>query len=275
MTEVFQPLKVYHYTLGGTLVQWSLNPLFKATLPYTFKVYASEYAGSQDFELIATVHDDNHFIVDPKQRTFSKDFDIEYRVDLVDGDNNVYSSRVCDIQGQLNRYDYLQARAIIQRETLWITKFGGTCGFLWKRRRWGPTCSTCADWDTSEPTRGSCPECYGTGITGGYYSPITFYIGSTGGQNAKKSTDPSVGVTDAKMFKGRTLICPDLDTTDVWCNAVTDQRYIVGNVSYVYYKMVPILIDPAELKLAPATDAVYNLARPDEITSSSSSSSSG
>ncbi|RIZ71262.1 MAG: hypothetical protein D0530_04870 [Methylococcales bacterium] len=276
MAEVFQPLKIYSRTQGGTLIHWDLNPFFKAAQPYTFKVYVTDFAASQNFELAAVVLN-NNFAIDTKQRTYSKDWDIQYRVDLVDNNNVVYSSRVASAQGQMSKQEYLLSRAIIQRETLWMTKFGGTCGFLWKRRQWGPVCTTCGDWDTQEATRGSnCSECFGVGITGGYYDPITFYVGQSqgGAPHHKKVTTENAGVEDNRARKARAIICPEMNTNDVWCNAVTDQRYIVGSVGYIDFKMCPIIQDPIELRLAPATDVVYNLVRPDEVISSSSSSSS-
>lgn len=74
---------------------------------------------------------------------------------------------------QSRRHVYVQ-RLVTRRSLIALHRFNGTQLTLFKRRWWGPFCETCLDPVTRTVLMAECPECYGTGRSGGYYTPIEF-----------------------------------------------------------------------------------------------------
>ena len=89
MAIVFKDVEIYHRALDDTMVAWRIHDLFATTLPYTFKVYVSR-SGAGDFIEIAEISDSFFFLIDPNRWIWAKDPRLHYRVDLIDGDGNIF-----------------------------------------------------------------------------------------------------------------------------------------------------------------------------------------
>ena len=69
----------------------------------------------------------------------------------------------------------LQALEIIRRKNIILTnpRYNARTFYLLKIRTWGNFCSRCIDSITQKPQDDHCPVCYGTGIEGGYHTPLS------------------------------------------------------------------------------------------------------
>lgn len=69
----------------------------------------------------------------------------------------------------------LVQRLVTRRSLVALHRFNGTQLTLFKRRNWGPRCTTCYDPRANVVLFSECPECYGVGRQYGYYTPIEFF----------------------------------------------------------------------------------------------------
>lgn len=266
---VFTKIETAIRTYGGTIVAWELDSRFRAKTPLVFTVKASK-SGVGDWETVAQVQD-TCLAVDPVRHLYAVAPHLFYQVELTDADGNVYDSAVHQMISDFSAHDLLIVRETIRKENLRNMKYAGQHGYLMKRRRWGTLCTSCTDWDTEEVKNAKCPICYGTGFVGGYFEPVHYWIApsETGKQRRTTTQADGQGVVEDRVRQGRGVNCPWLDTEDLWIESNSDRRYIIQTVKEVTYRGSPIIFDPIELRLAPATDVVYTV--PLDILPSSSS----
>ena len=255
---------------GGALIAWEMHPLFTPDGVITFTVSASR-TGVGDWETVATVTDSN-VAEDAIQRLYGKAPRLYYRVTATTENGDTYESRKRQITSSLNERDSRLVREIMRKENLNMQKYAGQCGYLYKRRRWGTPCPECLDYDTGEIKNKHCEVCYGTGFVGGYFEPVEYWVApAVKGVTRRTSTSLAAqGVIEDRVWQARGINCPWLDTGDMWLDFDTDQRYFVQRVSEITFRKIPIIFDPIELRLAPVTDIVYSLVRPEDEESSSS-----
>lgn len=258
MSIVFKDVSVYHQTRGGTVVSWRLASGPPGDL--RFRVWCSD-SGIAAWRLVGTVTGALS-LIDVQRRQYATDVRVAYRVEAVDGDTSVMSG-VTYAGIQLGDKHALVASAILKKERMLLEKRTGTPGLLWKRKHWGPRCGTCLDPDSGEPRDSHCPECYATGISGGYY-PAVDYLFALGPARARKLTESQQGMVNPQQLAGRGLPCPRLDTGDVWATCATDERYVVGAIRETLFQGAVLLYEQVELGLAPAADVVYRLPTSDE-----------
>lgn len=270
----FKRVAVSHVTKGGSLICWELAPSFFSAGPLHFYVDFG-WPGTDEWTVLneEPVIDDCCF-VDPCQRNWKVLNEAYYRVRLllpsVEG-CPVFKSQPQTAIGRLDRKDWLRARDIVRREHLQLRKVDGTAGFLLKRKKFGIACTRCRDWDTDEITDGDCPICYGTGIVGGYYPGIEFYVRPRGGwtRRINLATPPRGTNADIIDDGNRCVLYPLVDTRDVWVEADADARYIIdGYEVLVDYKGLP-LVASLKMALAPGSHIVYSVPIEKQLSSSS------
>lgn len=253
--NAFKRVWVDNLMRGGALIFWELNTAsLKDKTPYTFEL---EYGRTiNEWEAVDIPPIENtFFLYDPNQRLFAKQIDLYYRVKLTTS-RNVYYSDPARADGNMPRRDWLFAREITRKEYLRLIKFSGVHGVLFKRREWGDRC-TCNDWDTDTPAKPNCLLCYGTGVTGGYYDPVHFWMELTNQQ--QKLSREEQGLIGDINIQGKGVPYPMLQTGDVWTSCTTDKRFIVKAVAEsAAIRDKPILLQ-VELALAPVSDIVYAL----------------
>jgi hypothetical protein len=271
LAEIFTKLEISHRARGGTIIAWELHPAFVSQydMPFTFTVSVSRSSNPSDFTDVITVVDD-YAIDDPNQHIFGKNTRLFYKVTVITADGFEAESRVKQAVCNLNGRDRALLGEMIRKEQVRMS-YAGECGYLYKRRYFGETCTQCTDYDTGEVTDSKCLECFGTGFVGGYFPPVHYDLiesNASGGHTRRKQTMDNRGPTENQVHLHRGLNCPWLDTGDVWLDPDSDQRFIVQAVTNHYYRGCPWLFDPIELRLAPITDIIYALERPDDTPGS-------
>ncbi len=218
----------------AVLVSWALNPAFVRPGPYTFKLQRGRAANDDNFVDIAETVDqawlfDNNPIFDQIDRsTF-------YRVILTDGTGTVHISQSVSADMTWSRVDWRLMRDIIRKETL-VQRMpggGGTKGYLLKRRTWGDPCADCVDPSTGSILDSHCLICFGTGVVGGYYPPVEFWVILDPTVRLKKIAGDE-GLVTATMETARTLAWPAPDADDVWVMAHRNRRFrIDGDIQAI------------------------------------------
>jgi len=256
---VFSCIGVNNRYLGGTLIAWSLDQLFPITAPITFTVENSK-SGTGDWLTVGTVVDD-YSITDATQRIYGKLLRSFYRVSFVHG-AITYTSDVEQAGGNLTGKDKMIAREIIRKEQLRF-RLWGMPGILMKRRQWGQKCTTCLDWDTGQVKDSHCDICFGTGFVGGYFAGVDYTVSEVTESPRRQVTDPGRGQVIDQTLTTRGVNCPWLDTGDLWVDIDSDLRYVIQTISEVNIRGVTVLFPRVEMRLAPSTDIIYSISRPD------------
>ena len=283
--DVITRVEVWRMGTGDTTICWELSRNFwppEPTSEYHFYVDLGRPGTDEWVALNSEPIIDDCCYIDPCQRDVTDGYDVMYRVRMViplsTGECLVYKSEPVGTFGRLDKSDWLKARDIIRREYLQQQKIEGTRGFLLKRKKFGVRCQRCTDWDTKEVTDSNCPSCYGTGLVGGYYAGIEYWmtLQSNWGRRLTVAAEPR-GTHDSGAYRlARCIFYPPIDTRDIWVRADNDARYIIDNYTAIAEMRGLPLVVMAQIRLAPASDVIYNV--PIEgtpVSSSSSSSSSG
>lgn len=282
--DVITRTEVWRMAGGDTTICWEIADSFVSpnpAAPYQFFVDLGRPGTDEWIALNSTPVVDDCCYNDPCARDQTDGADVMYRVRLVvpltDGTCAVYKGEPIGTFGRLAKHDWLRARDIVRREYLQQREIEGTAGFLLKRKKFGLRCDVCAEWDTKEVTDSDCPNCYGTGLVGGYYAGVEYWmtLNADWKHRINVATEPR-GTNKDIIKAARCIFWPPLSTKDIWVRADNDRRYIIDNfVSIAEIRGVPMIVT-AQIRLAPASDVIYNV--PIEgtpISSSSSSSSSG
>jgi hypothetical protein len=185
----------------------------------------------------------------------------------------VHISQPQQANGLWLKRDWLLAKEIVRKEHLVQRKRSNvaSAGVLLKRKRWGTPCPQCREYDTDEVQSSSCTLCYGTGLVGGYFPGINFFITFDAPYTREFKRDETLSLTNNIVRTGRCVSYPFLDTNDVIARRDSGERLFVNKLETIAEVAdVPVILK-VELKLAPATDPVYQV--PLTATSSSSSSS--
>jgi hypothetical protein len=265
-------------TRGGTQICWSLgeNVFFKGR--HHFYVDFGQPATNEWVTLNEQPIVDDCCYYDDCRRHWGTVITHYYRIRLLLPDNEgcpVYKSQPVLASGGLSRKDWLRARDIIRREHLQQRKIEGIPGFLLKRKRFGQACreTACLDWDTGEIRNGDCPRCYGTGIEGGYYPGVEYWLTEMQESPRRISVgDPPRGTNQDIAAQFRGVMYPLPETKDVWIDS-NDQRYIIDSVRSIADIRGFDLVGNLNLRLAPATSIVYSVPIGGTAPSSSSESS--
>lgn len=97
-----------------------------------------------------------------------------YVVRLVKEDGETIDSDFTAIPSSWDSRTVQVATELCSRERRAYDNGASGAGFyLLHRKHWGEDCSECVDQITKEVTNPLCTTCYGTGRTGGYYTPIS------------------------------------------------------------------------------------------------------
>jgi len=244
--------------LNHKLVEWKLNRNFE--FAGSSLVFYVEFARATDGWERLNPDDpviNECFYVDTAPYRCALYNDVYYRVVAYDGIRE-YNSRPISTMGVLNKEDWLIVRDVIRKEYLRLKKYIGTPGYLMKRRNHGIKCPVCLEYDTGEVVNGSCPICYGTGVIGGYYNAVLYYLDQTGAVSRKDVQSP-LGTVDNKSKTVRSVAYPRLDTYDLWVDGNKNKRYLFRQVSEeVALKGMP-LIYVSRMHELPASSIEYQV----------------
>ena len=251
----FKRVDIHHRTLGGTVINWEMEHPTPDDI--TFEVWASRPT-VDDWRLVAAVSD-GMSAVDITRQQYGVSTRVSYRIDAYSGDDSISTTKVVGKHFNDTKKNLI-AQEIIRKEEMLMRKKTGTSGLLWKRRHWGALCE-CVDPDSGMAMDSHCLQCYGTGIDGGYFAPVPYIVSFNEGLARQIDiSDGGVGTVDTRQGPTvRALICPRLDSGDVWVNCDTDQRYVVGAIKETLYSGKALLYSMVQMSLAPSSDIIYSL----------------
>jgi hypothetical protein len=252
-------------TNQSILVAWVLNEDFVEPGPYTFRLQRGRAVTDDEWDDISQTVDqpwlyDNHPVLEQHDRSTM------YRVIMTDGNKVEYASQPVSIFQDWSHYDWRLMKEIVRKELLIQTRKAGATGYLLKRRWWGEPCTTCVDPNTDGITNSHCPQCFGTGITGGYYPPFLYYMTMEPSQRMKRLT-PDQGVIAAIVETGRALAWPTPEGDDIWVQAEPNKRFrVMPDVQAIARHRGVDLILNLRLVELPLEDIVYSVPTPTPVT---------
>ena len=254
---VFQRVHVNFIVRGGTYVMWDLYPDFVDPLPHEFQLQVGRTGvqDADDWEDVGLPIENGFYAVDPAQRTFGMRQPTHYRVQLTTA-NGTYLSDPTGIDGVLSYRDWRLAREIARKERV-RNRLSTADGYLLKARVGGTRCPVCADLQTDEARDADCETCYGTGLAGGYFTPLPgIWADISPGPAPEERYEQGV----VAVAKARMLHIPLLEERDVWVNAKTDDRYFIhGITSVVEFRGTLPLIANVRLHLAAHSHVIYSI----------------
>lgn len=182
-------------------IQWSIKKTLEPPSQFQFFVERSG-APNGPFKEIAGPLDNTSFI-DTTVNRFSKNREIFYRVKVVDKitleeslttdsdaapfvsdwdeDRNRGAVSAFEefVSGALSIHfarEDLVRMEIIRRNNLLLRRFTGTITAILKMRTFGQRCDKCWDPILRRSVTSFCPNCWGTGFTGGYFDQIDQFV---------------------------------------------------------------------------------------------------
>lgn len=263
--STFQRVDVDFKVQGGSRVTWEMARHFRGRAPLNFQLQVGKTGSStaDDWQDVPNAAGTNVFTLsDPDARALGKLLTIHYRVKLVDRDGNLYYSEPATSEGGLSKAEWLDAREIIFRETLYNKKFAATDGYLLKAKRYGVDCTECLDPHTGEVTKSHCTTCKGTRWVGGYYAaiPAIFSQLSENPTRTHRDTQQNRATVHDEVKKGRFIGLPQIYSYDVWVDADSDQRYYIHSVNVLAHLRGVPLVYEVELRQADFKDVIYQVA---------------
>ena len=235
------------------IIHWTMTARFKPGSSIEFYVDKARSGG--DWENVGGPIENDCSYIDPERWNWNKDMNTFYRIrydETGDGDW-VYSIPVRAI-GAWTRKDYALVKTLTRKELLSYKKFGMP-GVILKRKEWGEQCH-CVDYDTLEPQDSQCPECFGTGISGGYYAPIPLKVNPLNRSHTMQRTDRALADDTKRLV--RCVAYPTLiKENDLWLDSTNGTRWVVrGTKNAAEVKGVPVIYE-LTLHRIPMTDAIY------------------
>lgn len=171
MLEITNP-RVVSFSLDYQDVFWEVKSTTEDLQQYEFYVERSE-AEAGPWLVIAGPMIDQYFVRDnavPAITTNARTLFYRIRVLHVPTGKEAYSA-VVDREGSPD----LLAVEMIRRERVLFEEFTGTKTWLFPRRSFGQRCPNCYDDILGKKVDDQCPTCWGTGFSGGYHYPISFW----------------------------------------------------------------------------------------------------
>lgn len=264
--SVFRRLTIDAYysalTSQQILVAWALNPDFGDTGVYTFTLQRSlsPTDTSGEWEDIATTVD-QPWAYDNRPITNLVTANVYYRVKLVTS-AGTYISQVAPMESYWTPYDWSLAREIVRKETMLLQKRTGAKGWLLKRRSYGVICPDCVDPITRQITKSNCTTCFGTGLVGGYYDVMEYWTAPDPSKRIRR-LNKDTGLESVVVEQARALAYPLLEGGDVWVQAATNRRFVVGaDVAYIAKLRGIPLVAELVLEELPTAHVVYEVPTP-------------
>jgi hypothetical protein len=182
--------------------------------------------------------------------------DLYYRVVLDDSSTISYSAPT-DVYGDLTERERRIASEVMRRKYVQMVKSTGVLGYLVCMREYGTKC-TCSDPDLNTSPTSSCLLCWGTGVLGGFYEPVPFYMEFLDSSPMTKEDTGSTGIEMKLVRKALCVPFPSIYPEDMWVDANTGERYVVEKEMKreVYIRNTPLVVS-VTMTLMPPTDPEY------------------
>ena len=264
--SVFDMVHVSYLIRGGTRVMWELLPEFNDPRPWNFQLQVGETGNenADDWEDVGLPVENTCYAIDSSKRSYSKTQDTHYRIKLTTTLGTYYSDPVAK-SGILGPRVWRLAQEVVRKEKLRF-RYTSQDGYLLKRRATGQDCGKCLDLQTGEVTDPYCTECWGTGKQCGYYYPMACIWADLSPKTRRLHLDNNAtrGTVQDIVVTGRMLMLPLIDEQDVWVSRKTDDRYYIHSIQDVAEMRGVPLVANVEMRPAPFTDVIYNIAIPQQ-----------
>lgn len=241
----------------GHVVQWSVSPSFKDSLPHNFTIQITDDPLFKHIISEKSVGD-NYFGVEDSMiiQTFNNDFLI--RVKLTTGSATYYSDGIYLTVSLADRSKYLYAAEIMRKELLLYSRVGYKCKIL-KEKVFGPTDKSQLDPVSGVPIALNIVD-GGSGLRGWYYAPAfeTYFrienlVEETAlnqmGDGTNNSTTLQVSMPGVPLLAVKDFVV-----------TMDDKRYLIDKIVSKYYPGTNIVIKQScILNLLSNTDKIYQV----------------
>lgn len=170
-------LTVDNYSINRNILDWSFTTTSGLLSDYSLSVYKSESPGISgtltDYTLLAS----GIIPTDARYYDYSvSGLNSHIRTWYYKIYEETTSTLLTDYPYYANRepIDYA-VREILLRKSLVMKRFVHRNLYLIKYRSWGDHCSRCWDDTLLRASDDKCPECYGLGWSGGYFTPVPIF----------------------------------------------------------------------------------------------------
>ena len=220
-------VKVFPWWFDAATISWKIPDDWGDCV---FNIYKSR-SSTGEFEKVNISPVDNTTYRDPTPRIFSK-LEKEYYVVeavLVDTGNAILKSKVSTWEVKGNDWVDLRSTEIQRRFWLLLRKFVGPESYVFRRRTFGKRCNTCWDAKSAKVTNDRCPECLGTGWSGGYFQPYKTRLQYEATPNSVDLV--YTGRTEPNSLGAATVSFPDINDWDLVYRVSDSKMYRVDKVS--------------------------------------------
>ena len=240
----------------GTLVEWEVDDKY-CSRNLEFAVIWGRNP-TDEFQKVGTTRDT--WIVDPVEHREGVDREVYYAVVVRDRDTGERWNSLPQRSGSnWAKQHWRIAREIVRQWRVRLTRSSipGTRGYLIKRRNYGDPCLECRDEHTGKVLKTNCDVCYGTGIIGGYYTPMETMVDQNPEVVHRKLT--SDGMLKEKVSSWHVLAYPRFEPNDFWVDASQNLRYkIQSDIETIGHVAGVPLVQRVEVSLAERSSSIYN-----------------
>jgi hypothetical protein len=261
--NLLRDFRIVPRVVGGTVILWDYNRASGLGPRPKFQVQVGRADAAEDaWAPISGTIGNNYFFIDNVRRDAGFYRRTYYRLQIKGNGRTVYSQPKPADSQLLNTSQRRLYDEILRREQM---RYGdkespASTGYLLKVRYHGDPCPECTDPDSGQSYKSDCSRCYGVGYDKGYYPPFPCF-----------HVDLDNMAHDLKMFaeqgpaiqggtRGiRYLNIPAVHPWDVWVDAASDHRYLIGQiVPITSFGVYPLICNAAASQLS-FDDPVYKI----------------
>jgi len=133
------------------------------------------------------------------------------------------------VRPKTDRRKRLLRRKLLRDQYIALRHFNGVDARIAKRRHFGTRCPTCADTLTSQSLIYNCTTCYGTGWTGGFFTPLSTFVKISPAATREDVTE--LGNTSQRSTTLQTISYPKLEPGDLVIEVDMNRRWLVTHVA--------------------------------------------
>lgn len=244
-------LKVRSLDADRKEVTWETSDDLIDVYDYTFQVLRSE-SPEGPFDVVSPVFQDRFIFVDHQIPGGDKHRQLWYKIRLThkaSGETADYGPAALEAEADLI------ARYIRRAEQTLLLRFNGRQCWLYKKRTFGPRCTSCWDKTTKKRMRANCLECFDTGFLRGYLDPIQVQVQIDPAGKGKLLIPQQI--TSEVMTQARMVFYPEVRPGDVLVEA-ENKRWRITQVQTSERLRAPVL-QTMVLRQIDTTDIEYRL----------------
>jgi len=226
-------LKVRSLDVDRKEITWKISDFQGDVYDFDIQVLRSE-SPEGPFETIGPVFTDRYIFVDQRVPIGNKYRTLWYKIRLThrkSGTSREYGPASQTAEPSLDA-QYIRRNEM----TAFIHVIGRQC-WLFKKRTFGPRCSSCWDPVTKKRTRANCLECFDTGFLRGYLDPISVWVQIDPAGKAKQNQAQQI--SQISNTSARLSFYPSVAPGDILVEA-ENRRWRVTQVSQSERLRAPI-----------------------------------